>query len=132
MEKIQQHNKEYDEGKHTWYMGVNSLSDWTPEEFMNRNKLRKPQLKYNNPFGEIEASFASGEVKVPFSSIQAHEDDGNTHVYSYSAKRFENSTHQETETKFVADVIRDAENQEGPSAPSSIDWRNKVKRQGLA
>ena len=108
-------------------MGITSLSDWTPEEFMNRNKLRKPQLTDNNLLSEIKASFISGEANVPFPSIQANEDDGDAHVYSYSAKRFENSTHQETETKFVADVIRDANNQEDLSAPSSVDWRNKVK-----
>ena len=70
-------------------MGITSLSDWTPEEFMNRNTLRKPQIKDRNPLGEIEASFLSGEVKVP--------------------------------------VIMDGNNQEDPSAPSSVDWRTQVQ-----
>mgnify|MGYP003314782936 CR=1 FL=1 len=59
MEIIQQHNREYDEGKHTWYMGVNSMSDWTPEEFMNRNNLRRPEFKDDEPFSNIEGPFIS-------------------------------------------------------------------------
>ena len=53
-------------------MGVNSLSDWTPQEFMNRNNLRIPQTNDDE--------------------IQAHEDDGDTHGSPYSTKRFANST----------------------------------------
>ena len=59
-------------------MGITSLSDWTPEEFMNRNSLRKPQLTNNNPFSDIEVSFIPGEV--PFPSIQANEDAGDAHA----------------------------------------------------
>jgi len=34
---INQHNMEYDAGKHTWWMGVNPYIDWTQEEWDRRN-----------------------------------------------------------------------------------------------
>jgi len=35
--KINNHNAEYDQGKHTWFMGENEFMDWTQEELDNRN-----------------------------------------------------------------------------------------------
>ena len=32
-QKVQAHNAEYRAGKHTWWMALNELADWTPEEF---------------------------------------------------------------------------------------------------
>lgn len=32
LKKIETHNKEADEGKHTWWMGVNQFTDKRPEE----------------------------------------------------------------------------------------------------
>merc|ERR1712168_725075 len=34
---INKHNAEYDQGKHTWFMGENEFMDWTQEELDNRN-----------------------------------------------------------------------------------------------
>lgn len=31
-QKIEKHNKEADEGKHTWWMGINQFTDMRPEE----------------------------------------------------------------------------------------------------
>ena len=105
MEIIQQHNQEYDEGKHTWYMGINSLADWTPQEFMNRNNLRIPQTNDDALLGESEPPFLFREFEGPVPSMHAHEDDGDTHATSYSTKRFANSTR----------------------GKRSVDWRKKVK-----
>ena len=41
---IEQHNQEYEDGKHTWTMGVNHLADLTHKEFMVRNQLKVPEL----------------------------------------------------------------------------------------
>ena len=45
---IHQHNAEYNEGKQTYYMGVNSFSDLTHEEFMHKyNTYRAPLIREN-------------------------------------------------------------------------------------
>ena len=49
LKKIEQHNKEHAEGKHTWTMGVNQLADLTHEEFMVRNQLKVPELPNEKP-----------------------------------------------------------------------------------
>ncbi|XP_056631174.1 procathepsin L-like [Diorhabda carinulata] len=43
LEKIEAHNKLYDEGKSTYQMGINDFTDMTEEEFAIRNGLRRPQ-----------------------------------------------------------------------------------------
>jgi len=43
--KINKHNAEYDQGKHTWFMGENEFLDWTQEEYDNRNGYRPPTVK---------------------------------------------------------------------------------------
>jgi len=40
---INKHNMEYDQGKYSYYLGVNELADWTHEEFAARNALRIPE-----------------------------------------------------------------------------------------
>jgi len=50
---INNHNAEYDQGKHTWFMGENAFLDWTEEEFNIRNGYRAGMIK------------TSGEVFVP-------------------------------------------------------------------
>jgi cathepsin L len=35
--KINNHNAEYDQGQHTWFMGENNFMDWTQAEIENRN-----------------------------------------------------------------------------------------------
>merc|ERR1719187_1249914 len=40
---INKHNMEYDQGKYSYYLGVNDLADWTHEEFAARNSLRIPE-----------------------------------------------------------------------------------------
>ena len=47
LEAIRQHNQEYDEGKHTYTMGLNSMADWTIQEFNSRNTYRRSQ-RYGN------------------------------------------------------------------------------------
>jgi len=42
VEIINRHNAEYDQGKYSYYLGVNDLADWTQEEFAARNNLRIP------------------------------------------------------------------------------------------
>ena len=86
-------------------MGVNSLSDWTPQEFMNRNNLRIPQTNDDAPLGESESPFLFSEFEGPVPSMHAHEDDGDIHGSSYSTKRFANSRR----------------------GKQSVDWRKKVK-----
>ena len=38
-----------------------------------------------------------------------------------------NSTHEEIETKYVADVIQSSSNRKDSSLPSRIDWRKRVR-----
>jgi len=45
VEIINKHNQEYDQGKHSYYLGVNDLADWTLEEFQARNTLRIPETR---------------------------------------------------------------------------------------
>ena len=48
-ETIRQHNQEYEEGKQTYSMGLNSMSDWTTHEFRSRNTYRRSQRHGNGP-----------------------------------------------------------------------------------
>ena len=48
LETIQQHNREYEDGKHTYYMGLNEMSDWTLQEFQNRNTWRPSRTHGNH------------------------------------------------------------------------------------
>ena len=58
LKMIEKHNKEYAEGKHSWYMRVNKLTDLTHEEFMNLNTFKVPDL----PDGVIPYSAENREV----------------------------------------------------------------------
>jgi len=40
LKKVAAHNKEYEAGVHTWYMAMNHLADWTPEEFKRLRSKR--------------------------------------------------------------------------------------------
>jgi len=40
LKKVIAHNKEYEAGVHTWYMAMNHLADWTPEEFQRLRSKR--------------------------------------------------------------------------------------------
>ena len=58
LKMIGKHNKEYEEGKHSWYMRVNKLTDLTHEEFMNLNTFKVPDI----PDGVIPYSAENREV----------------------------------------------------------------------
>ena len=55
---IEKHNKEYEEGKHSWYMRVNKLTDLTHDEFMSLNTFKVPDL----PKGVVPYSKENREV----------------------------------------------------------------------
>merc|ERR1712080_140266 len=42
---INKHNMEYDQGKSSYYLGVNDMADWTRDEFKARNSLKIPVNK---------------------------------------------------------------------------------------
>jgi len=46
---INAHNAEYDDGKHTWFMGENEFMHWTQEEFDNRNGYVQGSIKTDIP-----------------------------------------------------------------------------------
>ena len=103
-----------------YYMGIGSLSDLTHEEFVNTyNTYRAPQPN------ELIGKDHNTEVLSPtLHRIETQDDE--IRVYSYFAKKFVNSTHEEIETKYVADVIKSSSNRKDSSLPSRIDWRKKV------
>merc|ERR1712002_26618 len=43
--EINAHNAEYDQGKHTWFMGENEHLDWTEGELNNRNGYKQGMVK---------------------------------------------------------------------------------------
>jgi len=47
---INKHNAEYDQGKHTWFMGENAFLDWTEEEFNVRNGYRAGMIRTDGEF----------------------------------------------------------------------------------
>ena len=120
---MRKHNIEYKEGKQTYSMGVNSLSDLTHEEFMHTyNTFRAPLLK--EFLGESDNSL------IPSSALHNKvSEGGETRIYSYYAKKIVNSTHEEIETKYIADIIKNPSDSKFSSLPSAIDWRQKVKVQ---
>ena len=61
-ETIRQHNQEYEEGKHTYTMGLNSMSDWTLQEFRSRNTFRRPQKHSNYPTMVVYDATSSDSV----------------------------------------------------------------------
>ena len=62
MKQIEDHNKEYAEGKHTWTMGVNHLADLTHEEFMIRNQLKVPDLPKRKTQYTMQAKALADDV----------------------------------------------------------------------
>merc|ERR1712212_286761 len=57
---INNHNAEYDQGKHTWFMGENAFLDWTEEEFNVRNGYRAGMIReLVDPVGLSELSVLS-------------------------------------------------------------------------
>jgi len=48
--KINNHNAEYDQGKHTWFMGENEFMDWTQEELDNRNGFKSFNVEYTGVY----------------------------------------------------------------------------------
>merc|ERR1712080_183586 len=48
--KIHGHNAEYDQGKHTWFMGENEFMDWTQEELDNRNGFKSFNVEYTGVY----------------------------------------------------------------------------------
>merc|ERR1712055_576900 len=48
--KINNHNAEYDQGKHTWFMGENAFLDWTEEEVEARNGFKPGNVKYTGVY----------------------------------------------------------------------------------
>jgi len=47
--KINEHNAEYDQGMHTWWMGENNFLDWTEHEYNMRNGYRVGMLSEDGP-----------------------------------------------------------------------------------
>merc|ERR1712002_917771 len=47
---INEHNAEYDQGKHTWFKGENEFLDWTHEELEARNGYRQGMIKTGKMF----------------------------------------------------------------------------------
>ena len=78
LKKIEEHNKEYAEGKHTWTMGVNRLADLTHEEFMQLNGLKVPDLPKKNPLYTMKAKTTAADVDwrdrviITFSVVSKH------------------------------------------------------------
>ena len=78
LKKIEDHNKEYAEGKHTWTMGVNRLADLTHEEFMQLNGLKVPDLPKKNPLYTMKAKTTAADVDwrdrviIPISATIKH------------------------------------------------------------
>lgn len=62
LKTIEKHNQEYNEGKHTWHMGVNHLADLTHEEFMIRNQLKVPNLPKKTTKYTMRAKAVAAEV----------------------------------------------------------------------
>ena len=62
MRTIENHNKEYAEGKHTWYMGVNHLTDLTHEEFMKLNQLKVREYPQRQTTYRMQAKSIAAEV----------------------------------------------------------------------
>merc|ERR1712080_478802 len=48
--KINNHNAEYDQGKHTWFMGENEFMDWTQEELDNRNGFKSFNVDFTGVY----------------------------------------------------------------------------------
>merc|ERR1712080_742836 len=48
--KINNHNAEYDQGKHTWFMGENEFMDWTQEELDNRNGFKSFNVEFTGVY----------------------------------------------------------------------------------
>ncbi|XP_020783231.2 protein CTLA-2-alpha-like [Boleophthalmus pectinirostris] len=42
LKRVEAHNKEADEGKHTWWMGINQFSDKKPEEPLPCGLIQPP------------------------------------------------------------------------------------------
>ena len=59
---MEKHNQEYDEGKHTWSMGVNHFTDLTHEEFMKLNQLKVRDLPQREIGYEMQAKTIAAEV----------------------------------------------------------------------
>lgn len=60
--KINKHNEEYAAGEHTWMMGVNHLCDLTHEEFMERNKLKVPDMPKQAKKYQMQAKTMAAQV----------------------------------------------------------------------
>merc|ERR1712066_765376 len=48
--EINEHNAEYDQGKHTWFMGENAFMDWTQAEFDARNGYKPGMIRSQKMF----------------------------------------------------------------------------------
>ena len=59
---IEKHNKEYEEGKHTWYMGVNHFTDLTHEEFMKLNQVKIREMTKRKHTYKMEAETIADAV----------------------------------------------------------------------
>ena len=59
---INKHNEEHAAGVHTWMMGVNQLTDLTHEEFMERNKLKVPDMPQQEKKYQMQAITMADEI----------------------------------------------------------------------
>jgi len=55
--KVLAHNRDYEGGKQTWYLAMNHLADWTPEEYKKLRSKKTGDQWGQSP--EVEAELAS-------------------------------------------------------------------------
>ena len=55
MKIIDEHNKGYNEGRYSWFMGVNQFTDMTREEFNKLNNLKMPNAPKTDLVYEMKA-----------------------------------------------------------------------------
>ena len=62
MKAIENHNKDYAEGKHSWYMRINYFADMTHEEFVKRIQVKVPELAKLHYTYKMEATSVVEEI----------------------------------------------------------------------
>jgi len=54
--KVLAHNRGYEAGKHSWYLAMNHLADWTPEEYKKLRSRKSGEPWFQSPQVEAELS----------------------------------------------------------------------------